>query len=200
MKNLLILVCITITILLSGCATVVNGTTQDIPITSTPSNASVVINSMSYGMTPTSVKLKRNSTYMVEISKDGYISKTCQIIPRISGVIVGNLIYGGIIGGAVDMASGGGYTLEPSVVHVILQKLNDKQESQSDTDLDIYDILEVGMSRDLIISKLHKNGIVDYKKNYSNNTITFNSTHRNITLQFDDIGILVNKTIKASRF
>ncbi len=42
------------------CATIIGGTSQRIPMTSSPSGAKIFVNGQEMGATPTTLKLKRN--------------------------------------------------------------------------------------------------------------------------------------------
>jgi hypothetical protein len=109
---------------LSACATVVNGTTQRIPIASEPPAADVIVDGASVGVTPTAVKLKRNADHLVTIQKAGYEPKTVPIVKDIGGAVWGNVLVGGLIGWGVDAASGSQYSLAPSTVSVTLAPLS----------------------------------------------------------------------------
>lgn len=58
--------------MLTGCATIIRGTSQEIPITSNPSGASVKINGMPKGNTPVTVMLPRGNNQFVRIEASGY--------------------------------------------------------------------------------------------------------------------------------
>ena len=63
--------------LLSGCATIVNGTKQDISINSNPPQATISVTDQSgaevySGVTPTIVTLSRKSIHTVMFNLDGY--------------------------------------------------------------------------------------------------------------------------------
>jgi hypothetical protein len=104
----------------TGCATIINGTTQDIPITSSPEGASVQVDEFR-GTTPTTVELSRKRSHLVQLSKPGYLSETVKLERVVSGAVAGNIIAGGLIGWGVDAASGGQYRLVPDSVHVTMR-------------------------------------------------------------------------------
>lgn len=116
--------------LLGGCATIVGDETQLVPISSTPSDASISISDekgmeVFKGSTPTTVTLQKSDgsywgkkSFTVTISKDGYKTQTIPITANANGwYIGGNIIFGGLIGWfVVDPLNGKMYTLTPDQV------------------------------------------------------------------------------------
>ena len=111
-----------IAIWVTGCATIMHGTSQDVSITSTPSGASVKVDAMSYGKTPVVVNLSRGNAHVVKIDLAGYEPFEMAIKKNLSGWVWGNIIFGGLIGLAVDAISGGMYNLTPDQVAAELSK------------------------------------------------------------------------------
>lgn len=81
---------------LSGCATLVNGTTAELAITSHPTDASFALRDpagrvVASGQTPATVKVSRSSgffqpaRYDLQVKKPGYIPKTTPINTRVNG-------------------------------------------------------------------------------------------------------------------
>src|SRR5690242_5974341 len=91
----------------TGCATIINGTTQPIAITSTPNGARVTIDGTdtTYN-TPANVELARGRDHLLTFSKPGYQEQTFTIKHSMSGVVAGNILAGGLIGWGVDAADG----------------------------------------------------------------------------------------------
>jgi len=107
--------------LISGCATVVKGTTQTIPVNSDPTGAQVVVNNNVLGTTPTEIKLKRKKDHQVVVRKEGYNSVTMPILKSVGGAVWGNVLAGGLIGWGVDATSGAQYNLSPETIFVVLR-------------------------------------------------------------------------------
>ncbi|MGP9634881.1 hypothetical protein ACT3R7_17640 [Halomonas sp. AOP43-A1-21] len=119
---------------LSGCASIVGDKEQSITINSTPNNANVIITDersqqVHSATTPTTVQLRKSDgsyfggkTYTVEISKDGYESRTMMINSNVNGwYIGGNIIFGGLIGWLiVDPLTGAMYNLSPDSINTTL--------------------------------------------------------------------------------
>ena len=58
--------------IVSGCCSVIHGTTQKLPVESVPSGARVYQNGEYVGDTPMMLRLKRNQDYAIRLEKDGY--------------------------------------------------------------------------------------------------------------------------------
>ena len=106
---------------MSGCATIIHGTKQDIGISSTPTGASVMIDNTDTGVTPVVAKLRRKEDHVVRIQLAGYQPFETTLTHSVSGWVWGNVAFGGLIGLAVDAASGGIYKLTPEQIEGSLQ-------------------------------------------------------------------------------
>jgi len=113
--------------LASGCATIIHGTTQKIPVSSSPSGAKVAVNESTAFTTPTTLELPRKDPQILQISLEGYQPETVKLESVTSGVVMGNILLGGLIGWGVDAASGGQYRLVPESVHVALRPVTESQ-------------------------------------------------------------------------
>ena len=102
----------------SGCATLVHGSHQTVPITSDPPGAQLSIGGSQY-ITPADVSLARDQEYQAIVTKPGYETQTTQIHSSFSAVTFVDLIF--IIPWAVDLADGAAYSLEPESVELHLQ-------------------------------------------------------------------------------
>lgn len=105
----------------SGCASIINGTTQKVPVNTTPKGAVASLHDGINCKTPCSLELKRNTDYIMTIQKEGYEDTSITFQRVMSGVIAGNLLLGGIIGAGVDAASGAMYRFTPESVTVDLK-------------------------------------------------------------------------------
>jgi len=104
MKN--IISGITLSVILSGCATVISGVDQDVTFNSVPGDATVIINSIPRGTTPLTVSLKRRGHYEVTLEKEGYYPTNFVMRRKVNPAIIGNILVGGVIGVGVDAATG----------------------------------------------------------------------------------------------
>ena len=73
------------------------------------------------GTGSTTVKLKRGKTHVVEVKKEGYRTAKVTTDKAITGWFWGNLICGGIPGGAIDLISGSAYDVDPDNISVTLE-------------------------------------------------------------------------------
>ncbi len=120
-----------------GCATIINGTTQPIAITSTPNGAKVAVDGQDTTYTtPANVELARGRDHLLTFSKPGYQEQTFTIKHSMSGVVAGNILAGGLIGWGVDAADGAQDKLTPETVQITLDpKPADLAQSNLDGDL-----------------------------------------------------------------
>jgi PEGA domain len=110
--------------LAQGCATVIKGSTQPIPVTSDPSAADILLDGKLVGQTPKTLALKRSNNYLVTIQKTGFVQQSVPLVKDIGGAVWGNVLAGGLIGWGVDAASGAQYNLAPASVYVKLFPVN----------------------------------------------------------------------------
>lgn len=121
MKRSISLVTLGVTgFLLSGCATVINGTSQTVTFDTDPTGAMVELATGLSCVTPCKYSLKRKDDNRVEISKEGYKTEVVYIQSRTGGAAFGNILAGGIIGGVVDGSNGASNHLYPDPVYVRL--------------------------------------------------------------------------------
>jgi hypothetical protein len=115
----------------SQCATIMSGSKQDIPITSSPSGASISVDGEMMGITPVTIKLKRNmKNVALKIELDGYKPYQTNLSRGMNGWIFGNIILGGIPGLIIDAATGSMYKLTPESVTASLEKDHDADFEQ----------------------------------------------------------------------
>lgn len=101
---------------LGGCATIVNGPTQKVEFASEPPGATVKVDGIPIGITPTSLDLKRDSSHQVSFEKSGYTESEEIVSQKWSWWFAGNVLIGGIIGMIVDASTGDMYNLTPETV------------------------------------------------------------------------------------
>jgi hypothetical protein len=107
---------VVIPVALAACATIMHGPKQDIGISSTPTAARVVVNNQPRGTTPVVLELARKENHIVRIELDGYQPFEATLTKKVSGWVWGNIVFGGIIGLAVDAMTGGLYNLTPEQI------------------------------------------------------------------------------------
>jgi hypothetical protein len=123
MKQLLTVILTAIALIsATGCGTIMHGTEQDIAISSNPTGGSVTIDGKPRGKTPATVALSRSDKHIVKIELEGYMPYEMALTSSVSGWVWGNIVFGGLIGLAVDAASGGMYELNPEQVRGEMRK------------------------------------------------------------------------------
>ena len=107
-------------VIFSSCATIVKDDSQPVAFSSEPQDAIVRLNNMPLGRTPSTIMVKRqNKAVMVSLEKEGYNTETFKLEKSIAAMTAGNIIFGGLVGIAVDASTGKGTNYIDSV-HVIL--------------------------------------------------------------------------------
>jgi hypothetical protein len=120
-KAFLGLLVVSVVFIMNGCATIVHGTTQSIPVATDPSGAEISVDGTERHTSPINLILKRKFDHIVEISKEGYQKETVNIKSVLSGAVAGNIIAGGLIGWGVDAASGAQWRLVPETINLRLR-------------------------------------------------------------------------------
>ena len=148
MKHTLTASLAAVSLAIAGCASIMGTPHHNLPIQSTPSDATVSIVDeegveVFKGMTPTSVVLPKSTgsywggkDYKVTIAKPGFATQTIPVQSTPSGwYILGNLVFGGFIGWfVVDPFSGNMYTLSPDTVALSLGQDAPVSHNNSTTD------------------------------------------------------------------
>lgn len=107
---------------LTGCASIVNGTTQVVSVETRDASGPVTGASCKmendkgvfYVTTPGTVSVRRAYADMVvRCEKAGLPVGIASIKSSTKGMVAGNLIFGGVIGAGVDVASGAAYDYPP---------------------------------------------------------------------------------------
>lgn len=109
------------TFLFISCATILNSTTQEIEIKTTPPNAKLIIDGKKFGTTPQVVNMERKNNHIVKLDLDGYDIYETQITTKLSFWFWGNIFNGFIPGAVVDLFTGAMYNLLPESFNIELQ-------------------------------------------------------------------------------
>jgi hypothetical protein len=126
MKNFIIAAtAASICILVSGCASIVDGGPKTVRINSKPAGANFTVydqegKAVASKTTPASVSLERGDgmfrgqNYRVAFEASGYRPGETQIKSEVNGWYYGNIAFGGLIGMLVDGSTGAMWTLSPA--------------------------------------------------------------------------------------
>lgn len=104
----------------AACATLMQGTSQELSIGSSPTGARVLIDGAEAGKTPFVASLKRKDKHVVRLEMEGYKPYELALSRSTSGWVWGNLVFGGLPGLAIDAITGGLYKLKPEQVQATL--------------------------------------------------------------------------------
>ncbi len=115
----------------SGCATVLNGSTQTIPVSSNPSGANILLNGQLVGKTPASVEIRRKRDHVVTLVKTGYYSASMPVTKKRGVAVWGNILAGGLMGWGVDVSTGAQYNLIPAIIFITLEKAKENDKTAS---------------------------------------------------------------------
>ena len=121
------LVVLALAAMCSGCASITRGTTEQIQIMSEPPGAEARTSLGQVCATPCTLQFNRKDEFVVTASKPGYHSAEMPVGTRISGGgaagFAGNVLAGGVVGMAVDAASGATLEHYPNPVMLNLTPL-----------------------------------------------------------------------------
>ncbi|WP_350333933.1 translation initiation factor 2 [Coralliovum pocilloporae] len=97
---------------LAGCASITRGTTQQITISSNPAGAQCTVDQNGTRIadipsTPQIITVSKSKHDLnLTCNKDGYQTAIHQIPSDVEAMTAGNLIFGGVVGLAIDAGSG----------------------------------------------------------------------------------------------
>jgi hypothetical protein len=117
MKKVYYLFIVVAVFVFQGCATIIKGSKQNINITSYPAEATITINGKMFGKTPTVARVFRKDNQYVKIELDGYKTYETVLKKRFNGWLLGNIVFGGLVGIAIDAVTGSMYSLTPDQVN-----------------------------------------------------------------------------------
>lgn len=107
-------------ILLVGCATIVSGKTQKLPVNTIPDNAKITVNNVIQSSPCVLVLDRTVPTYQIKIEKEGYKTVEITLNRSMNGWILGNILFGGIIGLGVDCMTSSVYEFTPNKIEQTL--------------------------------------------------------------------------------
>jgi hypothetical protein len=91
---------------LAGCGTIFSGGPDPLNFGSKPDGATVLVNGQSMGITPVTLKLEPNKTYMITYHKEGFEDANVTLNSHVqAGYVVLDVVVG-LLGVAVDAATG----------------------------------------------------------------------------------------------
>jgi hypothetical protein len=100
-------------LVITGCATIIRGTEQEVSVNTNPVGAGVQFSNGQSCVSPCTIKSKRDQSLLITISKEQCSTQTATMIPTLSG-------GGVILGGLIDYGTGAVYDLQPNPLTVTL--------------------------------------------------------------------------------
>ncbi len=119
-------------VMITACATVMQGKRQDFSIASTPPGARVMVDGGEVGTTPFVAALRRKDKHLIRVELEGYQPFELSVARKTSGWVWGNLLLGGIPGLAIDAITGSMYKLKPEQVQATLTQSTAAIDQQRD--------------------------------------------------------------------
>jgi hypothetical protein len=107
---------------LSSCATLFKGTSEEVRFGSEPQKAEVWINGTKMGETPLTLKLESKKTYDIEFKKEGFKPVIRRIINHVGAGWIVLDVLAGLVPVIVDAATGAWYSLDQKNVDAVLEK------------------------------------------------------------------------------
>src|SRR6266566_2573403 len=87
---------------LCSCASIIHGAHQDVGVSSNPTGAQVSVDGQIKGTTPVVANLTRKDNHIVRSELAGYKPYETTVTRKVRGWVWGNIVFGGLIGLAVD--------------------------------------------------------------------------------------------------
>jgi len=178
-KTLLLLILFLIAMWSSGCATIVTGKYQHIPVTSEPPGVKVRSDTGVSITTPGSFDLRRNQDHTLVAEYTGCEPQQKELKHGLQGWFWGNILLGGIIGGVVDIASGASDKLQPEKIHfdftatgkAAANRQRSYLESHPETSEEVRfailnELAKKGMTKEEFIASLGKPDFIEHDGNY----------------------------------
>ncbi len=110
---------------LSGCASIITQTTQKITLQAEPKDSKILINGI-VSESPASAQLQRGikagKKHIIKVEKDEYVPCEFKTRNRFNAWFIGNILFGGLIGMAIDLGTGAVVWIQEESSFVILNK------------------------------------------------------------------------------
>ena len=108
----------------SGCATIIDGSSQPVTFNSSPNGARIYVNGMEIGTTPLTMAVKRSKTTMLLAKKNGYEDQPFVLQTKINSWFWGNILFfGGLYSSTTDYASDAMIEYSPNMYYITLNPI-----------------------------------------------------------------------------
>lgn len=119
-RLIMVISALTLAAFVAGCCSIIHGTSQEVGLSSNPTNAQIFVNGEQKGATPVTLDLKRDASHMIRLELDGYKPYEITLTKNVSGWVWGNILFGGLIGLAIDAIDGAIYNIQPDNIQANL--------------------------------------------------------------------------------
>src|SRR5688500_6134791 len=120
-----------VVLIASGCATIVDGTSQNVTFNSQPNGVKILVNGAQIGVTPLTTQIKRSKDTVILAQKEGYQDQTIALQTKVNTYFWGNIITGGVLGSTTDGVSGAMIEYSPNMYYVTLEAKERPQYARS---------------------------------------------------------------------
>jgi uncharacterized protein YceK len=114
-----VMILFAVSVLSTGCCTVIKKAEQTVTFDSVPDGAQVLIDGRPMGTTPLSVSLKKNAYDTVMIKKSGYVTQTKPLEKKYDGFALLNIFWDF---STTDLITGAAYEYQPNQYYFELKK------------------------------------------------------------------------------
>lgn len=112
-------------VLMTGCATIFSGTSENVTFSSEPSGARVYVDGIDRGQTPLTVPVGKTSSPIVTFRKDGYRDASTALNKKLDIMFILNIFNG--FGFIVDLVTGAYNTIDPTIYNASLHQENERR-------------------------------------------------------------------------
>ncbi|ETX11366.1 hypothetical protein MUS1_11270 [Marinomonas ushuaiensis DSM 15871] len=119
MKKIIIATFVFTTLILTGCATVISGTSQTLTFNSDVEDVDVYVDGALIGRTPVSASFKKNKAQTVMFRKEGYKAVTREITKSFDKVALLSIFWDY---STTDLITGAVYEYAPNAIYVEMPK------------------------------------------------------------------------------
>jgi len=110
---------------LGGCATIINGTSQDMQFESDPVGAKVTLTDGTTCVTPCEISRKRRRDFRADFVKEGYKPEYVLVASRFGGAMAGSVALLSPLGTVLDASNGSSRHLVPRPVSIVMVPVGD---------------------------------------------------------------------------
>ena len=124
-KIITIFLFVALSFMFTSCATIFSGNTDEVVITTSPSDALVSVNGIPRGYTPLTLELEKGASYTIKVEKEGYQDGYATISDKVGAGWVVLDVFSGLVPLIIDAVTGSWSGLEPDNISLALMPLSE---------------------------------------------------------------------------